>query len=256
MARVYPVLARNDLPDNLLQFVDVRPNTSQVSVPVGNTGYITHWIQNSVLAGADIGAGVIQVTENGDGIRAYLIDNVENVSTGKILSPAEIAEIVAVLLARVAAGQSLTLADVNVAINTPATVAGSDLTGVAAGSHSTGTLAGLLAVMSGQVYRVPAGTNVSGAAQAFVAPHAPAGSFLTASDADFRDARPFQWTGSMNLSCLSGQLSKMNSTAFTFVNPSFTYGAGGTAQTIAGVAIPTTGAGRAVIMYLENGTAL
>ena len=60
----------------------------------------------------------------------------------------------------------------------------------------------------------------------------------------------------MNLSCLSGQLSKMNSATYSFLNPSFTYGAGGTAVTIAGVAVPVTGVDRAVVVYLNNGTAL
>lgn len=260
MARVYPVLARNDLPDNLLQFVDVRPNTSQANVPVegpGNTGYITHWFQNDTVAVTDIGAGVLATNADYDGLIAYLIDNVENVGGGAlVLTPAEAATIAGVLLTRVAAGLSLTLAAINTAINTPGTVTNSDLNGVVLNSHSTGRVAEVLAILSGEVYRLPEGSVISAAAGGFINPHVRSGLFLVNGNEGYRNFRPFAWSGSINLSCLNGQLSKMENASFTFLNPLFTYGAGGTAQTIAGVSLPVTGAGRAVIMYLENGTAL
>lgn len=260
MARVYPVLARNDLSDNLLQFVDVRPNISQANVPIegaGNTGYITHWYQNDTVAVTDVGAGVLETDADYDGLMAYLIDNVENVGGGAIvLTPAEAAVIAGALRTRVAGGLSLSLTIINAAINTPGTVTLSDLNGVVASSHSTGTVAEVLSILSGAVYQLPEGSTISGAAGAFVGPHTRSGSFLSATDAGFRDLRPFTWTGSINLSCLSGQLSKMGSASYTFLNPLFTYGTGGTAQTIAGVSLPVAGTGRAVIMYLEDGTAL
>lgn len=260
MARAYPVLARNDLPDNLLQFVDVRPNTSQANVPfegVGNTGYLTHWFQNDAVVVTDIGAGVIQTNADYHGLMAYLIDNVENVGGGDIiLTPAEAVAIANVLLARVAASQDLDLAAINIAINTPATVTNSDLNGVVANSDSTGSVADVLAILSGEVYLLPGGTTISGAGGAFLAGATPQGYFLSPGDTGYRHFRPYLWTGSLNLSCLSGQISKLNNAAYRFLNPSFTYGAGGTAQTIAGVAVPATGAGRAVVMYLNDGTAL
>lgn len=256
MALVYPVLVRNDLPDNLLQFVDVRPNTSQANVPfegVGNTGYITHWVQNDLPAVTDIGAGVQRTNANYVGLAAYLLDNIENTTGNVNLTPVQAALLAGALLVRAGASLPLALANINTAINAVPGVTG-DLDGTA--SNSTGSVRDILAILAGHVYMLPGTTVISGAAGAFLAPHTPAGHFLVNGETGYRDYRNYQWTGSMNLSCLSGQLSKLNDATYTFLNPSFVYGAGGTAVTIASGVIPVTGVARAVVVYLDNGTAL
>lgn len=68
-------------------------------------------------------------------------------------------------------------------------------------------------------------------------------------DLTFRNIRRLFNTGEVHLSALTGVLSKLTPATYTWLNPQFTYGAAGTALTIAGVAIPATGVGRAVVIY-------
>lgn len=256
--RVYPVLARNDLSENLLQFVDVTPNTSLATgqqLNECNTGYIT-WdtLNDTVLT-----TTVVNTTTDAeyDGLAAYLLDNVDNVGGGHIiLTEANCAGIALAILGQVRFGLGLELADINALINAAAGVTLSDLNGVVAGSRSTGSVEAILRILAGEVYRLPAGSVVGIPGVTFTAAHVPAGDFLTAADHDFRETRIYRWTGSMNLSCLSGQLSKMNAGDFTWLNPLFTYGAEGTALTISGTHIGTGGSGRAAVVYRADGLAL
>ena len=68
--------------------------------------------------------------------------------------------------------------------------------------------------------------------------------------------RALEETSDMHRSALGGRLALMATDAYAFTNPSFTYGAGGTALTLAGVAIGTNHAARAVSVYKADGTVL
>ncbi len=258
MTRAYPVLARNDIVS--LSYTDGRPNTSQDNVSFvgrGNTGYISFQPHGDIPSLVDVGAGVYQNVFDCFSMMGYLLDNVENVGGGNvILTMAEAGQITLDIAARIAAGESLTLAAINTVINTPAGVTDSDLNGVVAGSGSTGSVEELVRIASGATYLLPAGATISGAASAFVTPHVPAGAFTAQGDEGHRHLRVFVANGTMRLSMLSGQISKMAASDFAFENPSFTYGTGGTAETIAGVAIPVTHEARAVVVYDAAGNVL
>ena len=75
-------------------------------------------------------------------------------------------------------------------------------------------------------------------------------------DLNHRDLRQIIDTPTLHNSVLQGRLSKLVDAGFTFLNPSFSYGAGGTATTPDGVALPATGAARAVTIYKADGTVI
>lgn len=253
MATAYICLVRADLADNGLQVTDLWPNTSQKSAiyepGLGQTGYLSMLPQNDVVA--TTGAGPITTNAAYSGIAAWMMDNIENVGGGNIPLSAAIANAIGpLLLARVVAGQTMTLANVNAAI----VAAGAGASGIGVG-NSTGTLADVLKLLQGFAYVLPAGTQIDNGAGAFVAPHVPAGSFVTTGAAG-RNLREFEATGALNLSAAVGVLSKLKAATYTFLDPLLVYGAGGTALFVDGTAIPATGAGAAVIVYSATGAVI
>lgn len=293
MARAYIVLARNDLDENSLQVLDLKPNSSlkhSVYEGAGQTGYLPFYVQNDTVALTADGGGIRTTNDLYYGLAAYLLDNVENVGGGNVaLTAAEANNIAAAILGRVAAGSSLKLADINTLINAEAGVSNSDLDGTVANSASTGSVEDILRILAGEVYRVPSGSAVSTAANGFPgtgATHTPVGAFVTrpsvtqtltkpggkspfgkvllstppaqsgTQDTEFRDVRVIVDTGSLHLSALTGALSKLASSSFVFLNPTFKYGTGGSATDIGGTAIPSTGAGRAVTVYAADGSVI
>lgn len=297
MARAYIIHARNDLSFNAetgenqgLQILDLWPNTSlrvPALQPPGQTGYFP-WESMNDLVTLN-GAGPIVTVGVSYGLRAYLVDHVENTGGGAIaLTAAELAAIANLILARVEGGLTLTLADINTAINTPGTVAGSDLNGVL--GNSTGSVEEILRILAGEVYRLPTASQVEDGLNAFVA--TVSGAFVTrpnvllpetrqttnlagntfpvagknpfvgpviprttavqagTQDTNFRDTRQIVDTGDLHRSVIDGTLDKLTDAAFAWENTSFTYGATGTAATIAGTAInATTFAARALVVY-------
>lgn len=298
MARAFVCLARNDLDENLLQLLDLVPNTSLRNFPytaAGQTGYVSDFVQNELPVLFNNG-GVLEADGTVYGLAAYLLDNVEVDATGQLMSAANSATIATAIITRVIGGLSLTLADINTAIAT--TLVGSDLDG--AGTNSTGTVEEVLRILSGESYRILDGVSISGAAGVFAVARAgffttapvqirpsngPGGRSITAApvvpvgtipqttvatvrnlgqgvtysvpataDLTFRDIRVLVDTPDLHRSCLNGRLSALKATTFAFENPSFTYGAGGTATTASGTAISaTTFAARAVTVYKADG---
>lgn len=256
MARAYICLARNDLEDNLLQALDLVPNTSLLN-PIysgpGQTGYLSFYVQNDAVA---ITAGP-PVVANATyyGLRAYLFDNIDNQSGGGHIPITVVAAnlIAADILARVAQGLSLTEAVVDGIVDTH--LNNSDLTGnTAAGSTSLGSIEELLRILSGEVYRVSSGAAFSTGGGTFHA--AKTGAFVTApdiiqslglgqdnnsamyglpviprtavtqtgtSDVNFRSIRRIENTGELAMSLAGGSLSKLATDDFTFENPSNVY---------------------------------
>jgi len=298
MARAYIVLARNDLDDSLLQVLDLQPNTSQKSAiydGTGQTHYQTYFLLDGVngnvatQAGAGGGAS-LDVDGDTYGLSAYLLDRVEDTGGNESLTAAEAIAIAALIEADVAAGTALTLARINIHINTPAGVAGSDLDGTL--GNSTGTVGEVLRILAGERFKLPDNSQVRAAAGTFDATQrgfftsapnvlrpesvyaangAPVrgrnpfvGSVLSSTapvqtgtqDVNHNFVLPIVDTGALQLSALDGVLSELASATYTWLNPAFTYGAGGTATDIGGTAIPVTGVGRAVTVYAADGTVI
>ena len=84
MARAYIVLTRNDLDNNMLQVLDLKPNAtpSQGSVIYGGSpqgGYQSFYLLDGVNAAVTTaGAGPITIAATTYGLSAYLIDRVES----------------------------------------------------------------------------------------------------------------------------------------------------------------------------------
>jgi len=170
MARAYIVLARNDLDDNLLQVLDLEPNTSQRSDldPPGQTHYETFYLIDGINLPVQT-AVAANITIDGDnyGLSSYLIDRVENTGgAGAALTAAEALQISGLIEGAVALGAGLTLAEINVMINTPAGVAGSDLDGTL--GDSIGTVEEILRILAGERYKMPNGVEVETGGGAFV----------------------------------------------------------------------------------------
>jgi hypothetical protein len=289
----YIVLARNDLDANDLQITDLVPNSSQcipAYSPVPQTGYLSHYVQNDTVATTDAGGGALETNADYYGLAAYLIDNVEMVGAGAndTLTATMANGIAALILDEVAAGNPLTLSDINTAINAFAGVSNSDLDGTVANSESTGSVAGVLRILRGEVYKLPASSAVSGAGGAFPgtgATHTPVGFFVTApnltksiaggfkynktsivsipaatqsgtQDVTFRKLRTIIDCGELHMSVAEGQLSHLVDDGFAWINEGFTYGAAGTALDIGGGHIPATGIARGVVVYDDDGNVI
>lgn len=153
----YICLARSDISDGQVQILDLKPNSSQRSLiyePEGQTRYVNR-VQNTEVPFQDAAAG--NTSGNTEGLKAYLVDRVEpapgSVGASTEWGSAEQTAVADGIIARVDAGQALTLADVNTVIQT--TFGSSDLTGAA--SNSTGVLTELLSILAGRGYRLGAG---------------------------------------------------------------------------------------------------
>lgn len=305
MARAYIALARNDLHDNLLQVLDLVPNTSQmrgtrVHVPGegGQTTYLSQLVQNQGCHSTDPGDGSRTMDADTYGLAAYILDNVADVGGGgsagggsvgaveDALSDFDAGRIAGLILARVAAGATLTAAALNTLVSDYLGGDDSDFDG-SGGTNSRGVVAELLRIVSGEVYLLEAGDTVADAGGVF--PAARSGYFATTpnvendnysirtgaddrgargrnpfttppvpplaptqtppEDVNFRHIRQIEDTGDLHRSALDGALSKLAVATFSFENPLFTYGTAGTALFVDGDHVPATFVGRAVTVY-------
>jgi hypothetical protein len=175
MARAFIVLVRNDISDNLLQVLDLKPYTTpsigtRVYSPPSQGGYQTFYTRDGVNGNVTTQAGAgggASLDTDGDtyGLAAYLLDNVEDSAGTESLTAAEANTIAGLIYADAAAGTALTLARVNVHINTPAGVGDSDLDGTV--GNSTGSLLDILRILSGERYFLPDNSQVRAAAGTF-----------------------------------------------------------------------------------------
>lgn len=268
MAKAYLVVARNDIDNNMLQVLDLQPNTSQrnpIYEGAGQTGYLAYALQNDVVAAYGVGGGG-EDTMTGDtyGLAAYLVDNVKDLDNGDvILTPARANAIAGGIEAAITAGTALTLAAIDALIQA---ATGGALSGLTADT-STGTVEQVLRICGGEVYKVTDASIMSGPASAWLEPagtHTPIGGFVvpvvvngvTTYPSDWRNVRIFVDTGMLHLSRASGHLSALAAATYVWENPSFTYGAGGTGQFIDGTAIPATHIGRALVVYDATGAVI
>jgi hypothetical protein len=146
-------MKRTDIPNGVLQVLDLQPNVSQRNGsidPPGQTKYVNR-LQNDtlVLSGNDTAAQY-------EGFAAYLIDHVVR-NAGNVPITAAMANLIAGdLVAVVNAGTALSLAVIDASIQAR-TVDGTS--GLTAGG-SDGTVADILKIAAGAEYVLPAGTTV------------------------------------------------------------------------------------------------
>lgn len=149
----YICLRRTDIPDGILQILDLVPNTSlrnSIYDPQGQTKYVDR-AQNDTVATSG-GATAVTSAEY-KGVAAYLIDNVEDTPNGDALTAAQANTIALAIIAALDAGSAMTLVAVDALI--AATVAGSGL----ATGNSTGSIADVLKILAGGEYVLPAGST-------------------------------------------------------------------------------------------------
>jgi hypothetical protein len=216
----YICLRRNDIPDGVLQVVDLKPNTSQrnsIKEPPGQTRYFRAPDLEPVVT---VGAGPILVQSVTDGLAAYLIDNVEDQDNGGTALTGSMAIAAAsAIVAAMQGGGTVTIADVNADLQAATGGALTTLTG----GTSTGSLADVLNILAGATYRVPARTVVETAGNLFAAN--PQGSFVLGSNYSVA-------SGALNASIGEGQLSGMLKATFSYTPPGSTAPVLGAAITV------------------------
>lgn len=210
-------LRRTDIPNSILQITDLWPNKSQfnpvIDPPAVGPRYIDAPVSNTVVLSNP--AGVIYVFAAAySGLAAYLLVNVQKGGVGGgMLTPANADTAAAALIARMRAGNSLTLADIN-AVLVAAGGAGTELTN-AGGSLSTGTVMDILRIMSGVTYTVPAGTQIQAAGPIFNPQVAPVVFNATCFDPNILDILPTD--SAFYLSMNAGKIAGFKASTFTYL---------------------------------------
>jgi len=198
MAEVFLIMRRTDIPDGVLQVVDLWPNTSSKNYiyppGLGQTGYI-HNIPMLPIAGGVAAGPPVAATANLTGVGAYLIGNID--TTAGAGSPpftgAQADTAAAGLSAIAQAGTVLNIAAVDAVL--AGVVAGTSL----AGGGSTGVLTELLSVMAGAGYQIDSGTALSDGAGNFAAR---SGAFVPGVYKQLYDTGHFlcsSWNGNISL---------------------------------------------------------
>ena len=199
MGYVYICMKRTDIPNGVLQVLDLQPNVSQRNGsidPPGQTKYVNRF-QNDKLAlsGNNTAAQY-------EGFGAYLIDHVVKNSANIPITAAVANLIAGDLVAVVNAGTALTLAVIDASIQARTADGTSGLT--AGGSN--GTVADILKIAAGAQYILPAGTTVVTGLNAPVN----AGAFVTGQYRNTYD------TGAFQISFGEGQLSQFCAATFEY----------------------------------------
>jgi len=240
-----------------------------------DTTPITAVVDDDTTSGGD---DVEATTAAEFGLEAYLRDRV-NADPGiadTSLSVAEAATVAGDIRDLLTAGDPIDVAAVDASL-TAAVGAATDFDGATVGgSKSFGTIPELMRILRGEVYRVRALTIINDVAsafqdlaarQVFVDAQTTAqiasqgrfysqGEFLVDGEAGFRNVRQLTISGALRISCNEGVLSGYKDGGFAFLNPSFTYGAGGSAVLPDGTAVDTDGVGAAVVVYDNDGNVL
>lgn len=202
----YIAQTRTDIPNGVLQVLDLWPYTSQRSIydPPGQTKYINRGEYTGAgqnAARPTTVSGVSTVTYTVYGLAAYIADTINDAAAGATFFTAAFANTAATNIAAIVdAGTKLEAADVNAVLN--AISAGSGLVGA---GTSTGTLAGVLQIVSGGSYKLPAGEAIAGVAAAM-------------GNGAFEDGTYKSTAGGMALaaSFASGSLASFVSTSFDY----------------------------------------
>jgi hypothetical protein len=180
---------RSEIQNGSIQITDLFPNATQsnpgidprpqgpfyVRVPnIGASGQDRPFIKTN----AD---GSLEFLKRCNGLVAYLIAHVEanpganvggNAGDGSALTVVQAEAVVDLILARVRAGGTVTLANVNADLTAEAGGA-TDLDGAAGNSNSTGSLVEVLAILAGEDYIINGGVSIQTAGGVFAPVIAP-----------------------------------------------------------------------------------
>ncbi len=199
----YICLIREDIPEGVLQMIELKPNTSQRSRtldPPGQTKYARRPDTDTVTTS---GAGPIVTSRQFKGLAAYLLDRVEDADNANIaLTAARANAITTSLISTLDSASPVTAAVVDAAIQAATGGGASTLSG----GNSTGSLADILEILAGAVYVLPAKTSVEDAAN----------SFDPTVSGSFSQVRHTYKSGSFNISLGEGRLSKYASPDFEY----------------------------------------
>lgn len=202
MGYVYICMKRTDIPNGVLQVLDLQPNVSQRNGsidPPGQTKYVNR-LQNDTLAALVANKTVAEYK----GLAAYLIDHVEDNVTNVSITVAVANASANAIVALLNAGSAITLAAVNnalVANGVANAGAGTQLNA----NGSDGVLANLLKIIAGAEYVLPAQSTIGG-----VAGGAGLGAFTNGQYRNTYD------TGAFQISFGEGQLSQFCASSFEY----------------------------------------
>jgi hypothetical protein len=157
----YIIMRRTDIPNGVLQIVDLKPNTSQRSFIYdpgdGQSGYVRNIPASDAVATVAPVAAILTVRDY-CGLAAYLIDNVED-SSGAAITAAVANASAASMIAKAQAGTDLTLAEVNLSLTANGVADATAGTGLETGA-STGLFTELMNLLQGSKYLLPGGSVV------------------------------------------------------------------------------------------------
>lgn len=289
--RIFIIPRRNDLEGMNVQVTDLWPNTSQKNSVLDGEGQ-THYVGACPDApGATITYGTAYVrgsksttltanpsamgTTGGAndctaldatvlGLAAYLRERVAKDPGGaNLLLPFANANTVAgELRTRAEAGGDLDATYINARL-----VAAAGGATALDGGGSFGSVLDILRILSGETYISPqytiisdgvnflglAGRDILVTAQLAGKTFLSEGHFLTPLEAGYVGRPTMINTGFAKASVAAGQLHYFAQDTMAVTNPAFTYGASGTAQDIAGNAIPATGVQAFLRVYSQTG---
>ena len=194
----YLCLSRADIPNGVLQVLDLWPNVSQRNAiydPPGQTKYVNR-CQNDTL----VALSANTTTKVYNGLAAYLIDNVID-SGGATITVTAANQSAVAIIARLDAGSALALANINTAIQGTSAGNATELDG----GGSTGSVADVLKILAGGEFVLPSGSLVGG-----LAAGAQLGAFTSGT------YRPTYDTGALKISFGEGQLATFCASTFTY----------------------------------------
>ena len=199
----YIAMRRTDIPNGVLQVLDLVPNTSlrnQIYDPIGQTKYINRFSTDTVAA-LSANATVAEYS----GLAAYLLDHVTDGVTAVTITVGVANATANAITALLNAGSAVTVAAVDNALVANGVANAGAGTGLAT-APSDGAIADILQILAGGQYVLPAGSVVGNLA-------APAGlgSFVSGVYLPTYD------TGAFQISLGSGQLSVFTSSSFDYL---------------------------------------
>lgn len=190
----YLCMSRADIANGVLQVLDLWPNVSQRNAiydPPGQTKYVNRCQNDTVAVSSNVTVAQYK------GLAAYIIDNTADGVTTNCLTAAIANDCATEILAVLDAGGALEEADITTALVAGGAGAGTTIVGAGGAGVSSGSIAGLLKVLAGGEYVLPAGTAANSGAALKAAP---VGSFTTGTYRVTYD------TGALKISFGEGQL--------------------------------------------------
>ena len=186
--KAYVITLRNDIPQGMLQTLDLFPNTSQrnqIYDPPGQTGYVrqdammSNPAQMALTTYTDDNGAALQVSDGATtGLVAYLMERVHcdpgsasatAADNNSFLSAAQAMKAASLICADVLAGTSLSAARIQIHLTAAVATAPTELIGdtVAVGStESYGTVEDVVKILAGHTYTVPDATIIGSEARA------------------------------------------------------------------------------------------